>query len=44
MSEPISESVELRVGERTFSFPIERGSEGYPAINIAALRGHGLSR
>jgi len=31
------EFAELRVGERTFQLPIEHGTEGYAAINIATL-------
>jgi len=30
-------SAELRIGERTFTLPIERGSEGYAAINVTTL-------
>ncbi|MDL2335082.1 MAG: citrate synthase [Chloroflexota bacterium] len=30
-------TAELRIGERTFTLPIERGSEGYPAINVSTL-------
>ena len=30
-------TAELRIGERTFTLPIERGTEGYPAINVANL-------
>jgi citrate synthase len=31
------DDAELRIGERTFSFPIVRGTEGYPAINLTTL-------
>src|SRR5688572_989266 len=31
------DTAELRIGERTFSFPIVRGTEGYPAINVTTL-------
>ena len=30
-------TAELRIGARTFSLPMERGSEGYPAINVNTL-------
>ena len=36
-SETHPASAELRIGERTFTLPIERGSEGYPAINVTNL-------
>jgi citrate synthase len=28
---------ELRIGDRVFTLPIERGVEGYPAINVSSL-------
>src|SRR5687768_5095393 len=31
------DSAELRIGERTFSLPIVRGTEGHPAINVTTL-------
>ncbi|MEP7361143.1 MAG: citrate synthase [Chloroflexota bacterium] len=37
MPEASPTTAELRIGERTFSLPIERGSEGYPAINVNTL-------
>ncbi len=36
-SEANPTNAELRIGERTFVLPIERGSEGYPAINVTTL-------
>ncbi len=30
-------SAQLRIGERTLELPIERGSDGYPAINVSGL-------
>ena len=30
-------TAELRIGDRTFTLPIERGTEGYPAINVNTL-------
>ncbi len=36
-SETQPTSAELRIGERTFTLPIERGSEGYAAINVTTL-------
>ena len=37
MPEASPTTAELRIGERTFSLPMERGSEGYPAINVNTL-------
>ena len=30
-------TAQLRIGERTLELPIERGSDGYPAINVSGL-------
>jgi citrate synthase len=37
MPEASPTTAELRIGEQTFSLPMERGSEGYPAINVNTL-------
>jgi citrate synthase len=37
MPEASPTTAELRIGEHTFSLPMERGSEGYPAINVNTL-------
>jgi citrate synthase len=36
-TEQTAATAELRIGERTLELPIERGSDGYPAINVSSL-------
>jgi citrate synthase len=37
MPEASPTTAELRIGDRTFTLPVERGTEGYPAINVNTL-------